>query len=358
MSRIATSQGDALKARAAKVIPKGVYGHQSVQAHSRRTPQFFARARGAHVWDYDENRYIDYLCAFGPNLLGYAHPAIDEAYQRQMRDVDTCVGPSARMVELAEAYVEQFQHAQWAMFCKNGTDATTIGLMSARAFRNKRKVLRATGAYHGATTWCTPMEPGTLPEEKAHFINYEYGNVDSLRAAAELAGDDLAGVIATPFRHEVIQPQFVPEAVFAQEARALCDRADALLILDDVRAGLRLSRECSWAAFGVAPDLVAWGKTLANGHALSAVTGNERSRPAASDIFVTGSFWMGAAALAAGLETLSHLRTSDYLEVTVRLGERLRAGLEGVARQSGLSIDQTGPAQMPLIMINGEDGER
>lgn len=355
---IRTDNDAALKRRAEQVIPKGMYGHQSVQMHSPRTPQFFARAKGAHVWDYDDNRYIDYLCAFGPNLLGYGHESIDRAYIEQLQAVDTCIGPSAAMIDLAEAYVEQFEQAAWAMFCKNGTDATTTALMCARAHRDRPKILRATGAYHGATTWCTPMDPGTLADEKAHFIYFEYGNVESLQAAAAQAGDQLAGIFATPFRHEVIQPQFVPEATFAQAARRLCDDADALLIVDDVRAGFRLDRECSWHQFGVLPDIVTWGKTLANGHPLSAVTGSERARAAASRIFVTGSYWLGAASMAAGLETLRVIQSSNYLEETIRLGDRLRAGLADVASQTGLRIDQTGPSQMPLIMINGADGER
>lgn len=97
-------QDKALKDRALKVVPNGMFGHLSVKMQSPRTPQYYKRAKGAYLWDYDDNRYIDYMCAFGPNLYGYAHEEIDAAYMEQLREVDTATGPSARMIKLAEAY--------------------------------------------------------------------------------------------------------------------------------------------------------------------------------------------------------------------------------------------------------------
>lgn len=355
---MAGSQNDALKARAEKVIPNGMYGHMSVKLHAPRTPQFFSKAKGAYVWDYDGNRYIDYLCAFGPNLLGYGHEEVNAAYVAQLAEIDAGVGPSARMIELAEAYVGQITHADWVMFCKNGTDATTMALMTARAHRGRPKILAATGAYHGATMWCTPMPQGTVPEDRTHMIYYEYNNVESLNAAVAQAGDELAGIFATPFKHEVITQQLLPNPDYAKAVRRHCDEKDALLILDDVRAGFRLDRDCSWHELGVEPDLSTWGKALANGHAISCMMGGDKARQAAGEIFVTGSFWFASAAMAAALKTLELINSTDYLEQTVRLGDRLRTDLDAIARDSGVPIDQTGPCQMPLIMINDEKGDR
>lgn len=352
------SQNDALKLRAKQVIPNGMYGHMHVKHHSERTPQFFSKAKDAYVWDYDDQRYIDYLCAFGPNLLGYGHEEIDAVYIEQVKQIDAAVGPSAHMVELAERYTQQITHADWAMFCKNGTDATTMALMTARAYRERPKILFATGAYHGAANWCTPFPEGTVPDDRAHFIYYEYNNVDSLERAAQEAGDDLAGIFATPHKHEVITPQIAPELDYAKRARELADEKDALLILDDVRAGFRIDRDCSWHRLGVEPDLSTWGKSLANGHALSALMGNDRAREAAGKIFVTGSFWFAAASMAAALKTLDIIQTTDYLEQAIQIGDTLRDGLDSIAKETGLAIDQTGPSQMPLIMINDDKGER
>ena len=352
------SVNDALKARAGAVIPNGMYGHVSVKMLSPRTPQFFAKARGAYLWDYDGRRYVDYMCGYGPNLLGYGHEQVDAAYIGQLARIDAATGPSIRMIELAEAYVAQIRHADWVMFCKNGTDATTMALMTARARRGRRKVLAATGAYHGAAPWCTPMPRGTVKEDREHILYYRYNDIDSLNAAVERAGDDLAGIFASPFKHDLFVDQELPDPAYARAARRHCDERDALLIVDDVRAGFRIARECSWHGLGVEPDLSSWGKSLANGHAISCLMGNDRAREAAGEIFVTGSFWFAAAAMAAALKTLELIRSTDYLERAIALGDRLRAGLDGVAKDSGVAISQTGPSQMPLIMIDGADGKR
>lgn len=347
-----------LLARAARVIPNGVYGHMSVSNQSARTPQFYARARGAYLWDYDDQQYIDYMCAFGPQLFGYGHEEIDAAYIAQLREVDIATAPSVRMIELAEAYATQITHCDWSMFCKNGTDATSIALMVARHYKQKRKILLASGAYHGAATWCTPIPAGTLPEDRAHFIHYEYNNAESLANAVAEAGDDLAGIFATPHKHDIIAAQEPPDLEYARAARAACDEKDALLILDDVRCGFRIARDCSWQVMDITPDISTWGKALANGHPLSCVMGNNRAKQAASEIFVTGSFWMGAASMAAALKTLELIRNTDYLEHTIAMGDALRNGLNDVAKNTGLNISQSGPVQMPLVMINKDDGTR
>lgn len=338
-----------LRRRAAAVLPNGMYGHQSIRLLPECYPQFFARARGAHLWDADGNRYLDFMCAYGPNLLGYADEEIDAAYAAQMRQGDTMTGPAPVMVELAEAYVRQVAHADWVIFCKNGSDATTAAVMTARAATGRSTIVRARGAYHGAQPWCTPLPAGTTAGDHAHQIFCDYNDPASLRAAVAEAGDDLAAVIAAPFRHDAFVPQELPDPEYARTARALCDQTGAMLIVDEVRVGFRLSRDCSWEEIGVRPDLSTWGKVLANGHPLSALFGNTRSRPGAEAIYVTGSFWFSAAAMAAGLATLKRIRETDYLERIGALGDALRAGLAAEAERHGVGFLQTGPVAMPLF---------
>ncbi|MDJ0921375.1 MAG: aminotransferase class III-fold pyridoxal phosphate-dependent enzyme [Henriciella sp.] len=348
---------DLLK-RAAKVVPNGMYGHQSTAMLPGVTPQFFARAKGTYLWDYDGNRFIDLMSAYGPNLFGYGHAEIDAEYVRQLGEIDGATGPSGVFVELAERFVDQVTHADWAMFCKNGTDATTMALMACRAHRGRRKVLIASGAYHGAAPWCTPLPYGVTDEERAHFIYYQYNDVESLEAALAKAGDDFAGVFATPHKHEIISDQEAPDPAYAKAVRDICDGHDGLMVVDDVRAGFRINRDCSWHHLGVEPDLSSWGKAIANGHPISCLLGSDRAREAAGKIFVTGSFWFAAAAMAASVKTLELIRQSDYLERTIAMGDRLRNGLDQVAASAGLPISQTGPAQMPLIMFNTDKGAR
>src|SRR5690606_4031334 len=159
------------------------------------------------------------------------------------------------LVELAELLVETVPHADWALFSKNGTDATTACVTIARAGTGRRKVLVARGAYHGAIPWCTPSVAGVTQEDRAHLIAYDYNDVASLEAAVEEAGKDLAAILVSAFKHDLGKEHQMPTRVFAKRARELATQADAALIVDDVRAGFRLDLGGSWELVGVQPDL-------------------------------------------------------------------------------------------------------
>ncbi len=348
------SRNKVLSERAQAVIPMGMYGHQSVMLLPDDYPQFFQRAEGAYLWDVDGNRYVDFMCGYGPNLFGYGADSIDAAYSERMRAGDTMTGPGEAMVELAEAMVAQVSHADWAMFCKNGTDATTMAMMVARNHTGRKTIVLARGAYHGAAPWCTPLKKGVTPSDRAHQVFYDYNDVESLEAAVREAGDDLAAIFASPIKHDTFVDQELPTVEYARRARELCDERGALLIVDDVRAGFRLARDCSWSLVGVKPDLSSWGKAIANGHPISALLGADVCRMAAGTIYVTGSYWFSTAPMAASLATLKLIRETDYLERTQALGQRLRAGLDEVAGRHGFALRQTGPAEMPLIMVDDD----
>ncbi len=344
----------ALRERAAQVIPNGMYGHESVRLLPENYPQYFARAEGARLWDTDGNAYLDFMCGYGPNLLGYCHPKIDAAAARQQKLGDAMTGPGPAMVEFAEKLVAQVSHAQWAMFCKNGTDATTMALMAARIHSGKRKILVAKGAYHGAAPWCTPVPAGTVSEDRAHIITCVYNDIESLEAAVTAAGNDLAGIFAAPFKHDAFVEQKLPDPHYARRAREICDEHGALLIVDDVRAGFRLARDCSWSLVGVKPDLSCWGKGIANGYPVSALLGAEKARAAAGRLYVTGSFWFAAVPMAAGVATLDEIRNTDYLERTITLATALHHGLDEIAKRHGFGLRQSGPPQMPLLLFHDD----
>lgn len=348
------AKSKALQERARAVMPSGVYGHQSVRLLPDEYPQFFSRAKGARLWDVDGNEYIDFMSAYGPNLLGYGFEPVEAAAAAQQARGDAMTGPSESMVVLAETLVGMVKHATWAMFCKNGSDATSMAMVAARAQTGKRKILCATGAYHGSQPWCTPRMAGILPEDRAHIVYYQYNDRESLTAAFKAHEGDVAAVIATPFVHETFRDEALVERTFATTARQLCDKYGSLLILDEVRAGFRLARAGSWEELDVQPDLSAWGKCFANGYPISALLGSESARRGAAEIFVTGSFWYAATPMAAAIETLTHIRETDYLERTIETGSMLRDGLRQQAARHGFTLKQSGPVQMPQILFEND----
>lgn len=345
----------ALRARAGAVIPGGMYGHMNAASLPEAYPQFMSRGEGSRLWDVDGNEYIDFMCGWGPIVLGRKDPVVEAAVRVQLDTGDLLNGPSPVMVDLAELLVELVPHADWAMLAKNGTDATTACVSIARASTGRRKVLLATGAYHGAIPWCTPRPGGVLPEDRAHLGYFDYNDVASLEAAVAEAGDDLAGIIVSPVRQELARDQEMATGEFARAIRAVCDRTGAVMILDDVRCGFRLDLGGSWEPLGVRPDLAAWSKAIANGYSLAAITGRDGLRQAASSIYVTGSFWYSAASMAASIATLTQLRDTDALARMADAGSRLRAGLAAQAVAHGFVTTQTGPVQMPLLRFADDD---
>ncbi|TWI72842.1 glutamate-1-semialdehyde 2,1-aminomutase [Bradyrhizobium huanghuaihaiense] len=354
MPELSRTRDAALRERANKVVPSGMWGHLHAAKLPDAYPQFFRRGEGGVLWDVDGNRYVDFMCSWGPNLLGHHHPEVEEAAERQRRDGDCLNGPAEVMVELAELVVDMVGHADWTQFQKNGTDATTTCVTIARAATGRRKILVAKGAYHGAVPWCSPSLLGVAAEDRAHLVYFTFNDVESLEAAAKTAGDDLAGILVSAFRHDFGFDQQLPTAEFARAARRICDGRGAALIIDEVRAGFRLNAAGSWEGLGVRPDLSAWSKAIANGYALAAVTGANRLRDAASQVFVTGSFWAGAVAMAAAVATLKVVRRDDVPARLARLGQLLREGLETRSRQFGLSIRQSGPVQMPTLLFDDD----
>ena len=354
MDQLPNSRDAALRRRAGAVIPGGLWGHLDAARLPAGYPQYYQRAEGCRLTDVDGHTVIDFMCSWGPIVLGHRNPAVEEAAARQAAQGDAMNGPAAVLVELAEAMVAQIPAADWCLFEKNGTDATTACVTIARAGTGRRKILAARGSYHGAAPWCSPSLVGVTAEDRAHVLHYEYNDIASLENAVDQADGDLAGILVAAFRHDLGRDQEMPDPAFARRLRELADQTGAALILDDVRAGFRLDLGGSWEPLGIRPDLAAWSKAIANGHALSAVTGAERFRAAAASIFTTGSFWCAAVPMAAALATLTELRRLDGPAHMRAMGERLRAGFEAGAARHGLAIRQSGPAQMPLMLFEGD----
>jgi glutamate-1-semialdehyde 2,1-aminomutase len=348
---------EALFARAAAVVPGGIYGHQSpVMLVPGAYPYFFARGRGARIWDVDGNEYIDLMCSYGPIVLGHNHPQVDSAARRQWEEGNCFNGPGRVWVDLAEHLVEITPWADWAVFAKNGSDVCTWATEVARAATGRRKILAAEGAYHGAHSWCTPLPDGTTPEDRAHVVHYRYNDLTSVDAALTASEGDVAGIIVSPFRHDAFHDQEMPAPGFLPGLRARCDRLGAALILDDVRAGFRLHLGGSGEKVGVQPDLTCYCKALGNGYPIAACLGREALRDAASRVFFTGSYWTSTVPMAAALACLHELAASDAIGHMERIGTQLRHALERQAAAHRLEIRYTGPPAIPFMTFAADEG--
>jgi glutamate-1-semialdehyde 2,1-aminomutase len=353
VSRYAESDG--LLARARRVVPGGIYGHQSPRMLvGGAYPSFFARGDGCRVWDVDGNEFIDLMCSYGPIVLGHRHPQIEAAVHQQMQRGDCFNAPTRLWVELAEHLVAITPWADWAAFAKNGSDVCTWAVEVAREYTGRRKVVKAEGAYHGAHAWCTPLPGGVTPEDTANVLTFTYNDLDSLRAVVDAHRGDVAAIIVCPFRHDTFHDQELPVEGFLPGIRRLCTEERIVFILDDVRAGFRLHLGGSGERFGVQPDLACYAKALANGYPLSACVGRAAFKEAAERVYFTGSYFTAAVPMAAALACLRELQASDAVAHMERVGLLLKRGLEAQAASHRINIVYSGPPPMPFLSFKND----
>ena len=346
--------------RALNVIPSGVYGHlgptEGLFLPLEKWPLISSRAQGTYFWDMDGNRYLDFMCAYGPNVLGYNDPDVDAAAIAQLNVGNCTTAPSYKMVECAELLVDTVATADWAFFMKNGTDATTFGIMTARAHTRKRKVFFLKNYYHGNDPWAMKADyPGILPEDVAHNVILPWFDIQALQDAYDACGGDVAALIAQPYDHGNFFDNRVATKEYWAQVRKLCDDAGTVLIIDDVRAGFRLDLAGSDHFYGFEADIICFCKALANGYNMSAACGKEFLRPAASSLSFTGSYWMSAEPFAACIACINKLKKLDAPAMFRRLGTQLTNGLKEAGKCFGFDLVVSGEPALFYLRIANDD---
>jgi glutamate-1-semialdehyde 2,1-aminomutase len=346
--------------RAVKVIPGGVYGHlgpaegcfMPVSAY----PLFSSRAEGAYFWDVDGNRYLDYMCAYGPNILGYGDPEVDAAALAQLKEGNCVSSPSPKMIDLAELLVDTVKMADWAFFAKNGGDTTLFALMIARAATGRSKVVLTRGGYHGVQPWTQKDgHPGITPQDIANNLYVEFGDYEALERLFTENRGQIACFMATPYHHPVFEDNRLPPEGYWRKVRALCDREGVVLAIDDVRAGFRLDVAGSDAHYGFEADIECFCKALANGWNVSAVCGKDSLKEAAGSVMYTGSYWLSAVPIAAALACIGKLRRIDSARICTEKGRALTAGLVAAGKRHGYDLVVSGEPAMWFMRLAGDD---
>ena len=333
--------------RAMNVIPAGIYGHlgpaEGCHIPIDAYPKYCDHAKGSYFWDVDGNRFIDYMCAYGPNILGYNDPDVDEAAAKQREKGDCTTAPSPVMIDFADLMVDTVKSADWAFFAKNGNDVTSLAVMTARAHTRRKKVVFFKGYYHGVSPWTQKIDyAGIMPEDVMHNIYVDWNDADALREVFETNRDQIAAVIAQPYMHGNFADNMLPANEFWQTVRKLCDDNGSILIVDDVRAGFRLDLGGSDHYFGFEADLICFCKAIANGYNVSALCGKEFLRNTISGLSYTGSYWMSAVPFAAGIACIEKMKRIDSPRILIEKGEKLKTGLVEVATRHGLDLHVTG----------------
>ena len=354
-----TTKSDEWFDRATKVIPAGVYGHLGPAEGQfipvNRWPRFSEKAQGSYFWDVDGNQYIDYMCAYGPNVLGYCDEDVDAAAFEQMKKGNCVTSPDKIMVECAELLVDTVATADWAFFAKNGNDATQGAILTARAHTHKKKLIFFNNFYHGVSPMVQKIDyPGVTPEDVANNIYARWNDIEGLKQIIA-EDDDIAAIIAQPYNHGNFLDNYFPDAGFWKEVRELCTKNNIVLIVDDVRCGFRLDLAGSDHFFGFEADIICFCKALANGYNMSAFCGKEFLRNAASSLSYTGSYWMSAVPFAACIACINKLKKIDAPKLFKELGTELTDGLVAAGKEHGFDLVVSGAPALFYLRIANDD---
>ncbi|MGN1316365.1 MAG: aminotransferase class III-fold pyridoxal phosphate-dependent enzyme [Acutalibacteraceae bacterium] len=355
-----TAKSDEWYARATEVIPAGVYGHLGPAEGQfipvNRWPRFSEKAKGSYFWDVDGNKYIDFMCAYGPNVLGYADEDVDAAAIEQIKKGNCVTSPDKIMVECAELLVDTVNCADWAFFAKNGNDATQGAILTARAHTHRKKLIFFNGFYHGVSPMVQKIDyPGVTPEDVANNLYTPWDDIDNFRRLLAENEGEIAAVIAQPYNHGNFSDNSFPIDGFWKEVREECTKNGIVLIVDDVRCGFRLDLAGSDHFFGFEADIICFCKALANGYNMSAFCGKEFLKNAASSLSYTGSYWMSAVPFAACLATINKLKQIDAPKLFDSLGREITSGLQKAGAEHGFNLVVSGAPALFYLRIANDD---
>ena len=346
--------------RALNVIPSGIYGHlgpsEGLFLPLEKWPMISSKAQGTYFWDMDGNKYLDFMCAYGPNVLGYGDPDVDRAAMEQLMAGNCTTAPSYKMVECAELLVDTVACADWAFFMKNGTDATTFANLTARAATGRKKTIFLRGYYHGNQPWAMKADyPGILPEEVANNIVCPWFDIPALEKAWDFAGGDVAALIAQPYDHGNFADNRVASKEYWAQVREFCTKHGIVLIIDDVRCGFRLDLAGSDHYYGFEADIICFCKALANGYNMSAACGKDHLRAAASSLSYTGSYWMSAEPFAACIATIEKMKRLDTPKLFRQIGTKLTDGLKAAGAAHGFDLVVSGEPALFYLRTANDD---
>jgi len=294
-------------------------------------PKYLVKGKGAHVWDVDDNEYIDFNMAIGPLSLGYAYKKVDEAIKRQLEDGITFSLMHPLEVEVAELINEIIPNAESVRYSKTGADVTSAAIRVARAFTGREKVLCC--GYHGWHDWyisVTDRNKGIPNSIQDLTFTFNYNDLQSFKDSID---DETAAVILEPFVFES------PKDDFLHELKEICSRNGTLLIFDEMWTGFRIALGGAQQFFNVKADLATFSKAIANGMPIAVLTGRKDvMNVLEKDVFFYTTFGGEALSLAAAKATMIELRDKKVPEYLASQGKKLKHGYNKIAEELGIEF--------------------
>ncbi|PTM58245.1 glutamate-1-semialdehyde 2,1-aminomutase [Desmospora activa] len=355
-----------LFAEAKQVIPGGVNSPVRAFKSVEMTPLYIERGNGSRVYDVDGNEYIDYVCSWGPLILGHAHPDVVEAVRETAVKGTSFGAPTQLETELALLVTERMPAVEVVRMVNSGTEATMSALRLARAYTKRNKILKFEGCYHGhsdsllikagsgVATLGLPDSPGVPENTGQHTLTVPYNDLDSARVAFQKFGHDIAAVIVEPVAGNMGVVPPVPD--FLEGLRRLTEHYGSLLIFDEVMTGFRVGYYSAQGLYQIQPDLTTMGKVIGGGLPVGAYGGRREIMELVAPsgpVYQAGTLSGNPLAMAAGVMTLTQMDQAKYELLEVR-ASRLEQGLRENAEAAGIPYHINRVGSMVCLFFTGE----
>lgn len=337
--------------RARKCIPGGVNSPVRAGKAVGIDPPFIAKAQGCFLWDVDGNEYIDYVCSWGPMILGHAPPEVVKALEDALSRGTSYGAPTELEVEMAETIVDMVPSVEMVRMVNSGTEATMSAIRLARGFTGKEKIVKFDGCYHGhadsllvsagsgVATLGIPGSPGVPQDLAKHTLSLPFNRLKSVLEAFEKFGREIAAVLVEPIPGNM--GVVLPDTGFLKGLRDITRDHGSLLIFDEVISGFRVAPGGAQELYGILPDLTCLGKIIGGGLPVGAYGGRkeimERMAPE-GDVYQAGTLSGNPMAMAAGMATLKRLKSKDLFQELERKGALLFSGLQKAAVNSKIAV--------------------
>jgi glutamate-1-semialdehyde 2,1-aminomutase len=354
--------------RALRVLPGGVNSPVRAFRAVGGIPFFAEKAAGAYLWDVDGNRYVDYVCTWGPAILGHAPAVVIEAI-KEAADKGTSFGvPGPLEVELAEKIIDWVPSVEKIRMCNSGTEATMSSIRLARGYTGRDKIVKFEGCYHGhvdsllvkagsgALTLGQPDSAGVPASLAAETITLKFNDIEALTELLQQRGEEIAGVILEPIPANA--GLILPDPEFLKTLRQLCTDQGIVLIFDEVMTGFRLGKAGAQGILGITPDLSAFGKVIGGGLPVGAFGGlAEIMDYLAPDgpVYQAGTLSGNPLAMAAGLAQLNALEKQNAFEKLDQTGHRLEAGVKKLQQRSDVESRFYRVGSMFCLFFTGQE---
>ena len=349
------TRSEALFAQAQTVMPGGVNSPVRACRSVGTYPRFLEKGKGSHVWDVDGNEYVDFICSWGPLILGHCQEDVEKAVAESIGKGLSFGAPTAIEVEMAQLVCEM-TGVEMVRMVNSGTEAVMSALRLARGATGRSKIIKFAGCYHGhsdsmlvkagsgALTGGAPDSAGVPKEMAEDTLTADYNDLGSVRALLEANRGQVAAVIVEPVAANMgVVP---PKPGFLQGLRLLCDEFGSLLIFDEVITGFRLAPGGAQEYYGVRADLVTYGKIIGGGMPVGAYGGSRKLMEQVAPlgpVYQAGTLSGNPVAMAAGLTQLKLLKAHpEVYEHLERRGALLQAGLEEALKGMDAQVNRVG----------------